>query len=157
MGRKFHFHHCKLKPCWRWLLATEARLGSEIWACPFPGKALECKSCPSNVGGSCIALCLCCWWVGIPKQAAPAFRCSRRALGTWDLILLLPPNPDCCGLFIGVSQLVGCFLWWKFLVGFLSFHWVEVEVKEEKSGKGLICALRTMIWLCTWCEKEQSC
>lgn len=29
-GKKFHFHHCKLKPYCRWLLATEAKLGSFI-------------------------------------------------------------------------------------------------------------------------------
>lgn len=95
-GKKFHFHHCKLKPCCRWLLATEFKRGSVYclwelsWVHPFPRKVLECKLCPSNVGGNCIVLCLrCCWWVCIPKQATPVFRCSRIELGKYNLILLM--------------------------------------------------------------------
>lgn len=128
MGRKFHFHHCKLKPCWRWLLATEARLGSESWARPFPGKALECKSCPSNVGGSCIALCLCCWWVGIPKQ-------ELLGLGAAGERLVCGISSSSCPQ---IQTVVAFSLvspsWMFFLVkisGGIFFHWMKIEVKEK--------------------------
>lgn len=97
MGEKsFIFITAKVKPRCRWLLATESELESVSWLWElswdhaFPRKVLECKLCPSNVGGNCIVLCLrCCCWVGIPKQAAPVFRCSRVELSKYCLILLI--------------------------------------------------------------------
>lgn len=73
MGGKVSFSSLQTKPCYRWLLATESKLGSvpwlwqPSWLHPFARKILECHLHPSNMGGICLVLCLW-WWVGIPKQ-----------------------------------------------------------------------------------------